>query len=112
MNVGDRVGHRFVVHALGSLGGCGQIYRATDTATGQPVAIKVLLHPNAAERARFEREATLLAQLRHPAIVRYISHGHTPTGEPYLVMDWLEGEDLAERLLRGPLDLDDAVRLV
>ena len=57
-----------------------------------------------ADAARFQREANVLATLRHPGIVRYVAHGRAESGEPYLAMEWLEGEDLAERLARGPLD--------
>src|SRR5262249_34890757 len=58
-----------------------------------------------------KREARLLAELRHPAIVRYESHGVTPAGEPYLVMEWLAGETLSERLFRGTLSVEEAVVL-
>src|SRR5206468_8741951 len=52
------------------------------------------------------------AELRHPAVVRYVAHGATPAGDPYLAMEWLEGEDLADRLRREGLTPNDGVRLV
>ena len=56
----------------------------------------------------FATEAGALERLRHPAVVRYLSHGLSDEGEPYLAMEWLEGETLHARLERGPLDPDDA----
>lgn len=62
-------------------------------------------------RNRFEREANILAKLRHPSIVRYVAHGSTPDGEPFLVMEWLDGEDLHARLARQGLTFDESVTL-
>ena len=62
-------------------------------------------------RVRFHREARLLATLAHPAIVACRDHGILPDGRPWLVMEWLDGEDLATRLRRGPLAIDDAIDL-
>src|SRR5262249_5093566 len=60
---------------------------------------------------RFAREARTLAELDHPSIVRYIDHGHTPSGEPYLAMEWLNGEDLGARLTRATLSVDETLLL-
>lgn len=79
-------------------GGIGAIHRGRDTTTGQLVAIKVLRQSSDADLARFLREAEVLASLTHPAIVGHVAHGITPDGEPYLVMEWLAGQSLAERL--------------
>ncbi len=62
-------------------------------------------------RARFGREARVLADLSHPGIVRYVAHGETPKGERYLAMEWLAGEDLQDRLRREGLTLSESVRL-
>ena len=89
----------------------GEVYRATDTKLGREVAIKVL--PTEVARdperlARFQREATLLAALNHPRIAAI--HGlEEEAGDPFLVLELVEGEDLAERLKRGPIPIDEAL---
>ncbi|WP_248913977.1 serine/threonine-protein kinase [Polyangium aurulentum] len=103
------VDDRFVLEHPAGIGGMGEIFRATDQRSGEPVALKVLLHGHAPERIRFEREAQVLAELHHPAIVRYVAHGVTRSGEPYLVMEWLDGEDLARRLQRSRLSIGESL---
>ncbi|MGZ3459278.1 MAG: protein kinase domain-containing protein, partial [Archangium sp.] len=104
---------RFTIEDLAGRGGMGSVYRARDGATGQPVALK-LLHAVASQESilRFHREAALLEELRHPGIVSYVAHGSTEEGQPYLAMEWLEGEDLARRLLREPLSLSAVLALL
>lgn len=75
MHLGERVARRFTIESLAGAGGMGAVYCATDAVTGARVAIKVLHGTTPAERARFENEAEALADLRHPAIVRYLAHG-------------------------------------
>jgi tetratricopeptide (TPR) repeat protein/tRNA A-37 threonylcarbamoyl transferase component Bud32 len=107
-------------YQLGSLvarGGMGEIWRATDTRTGQPVAIKRLRlydHParDEAYRGRLLREARTLGRLQHEHIVRYLGSGLDPDGQPYLVLEWLTGEDLAQRHLRSPLDLAQVLTFI
>lgn len=106
------VDDRFEIERPANAGGMGVVYRARDRATGEPVALKVMQVAARDVRDRFEREAVILARLRHPAIVRYVAHGATAEGEPYLVMEWLEGEDLHQRLARQGLSLDECLRLV
>lgn len=80
---------------------------------GRPVAIKVLhaeLAGSPGGRARFAREVETLAQIDHPGVVRCFGSGTTADDRPFLVMDRIEGETLAERLERGPLPRDEAVR--
>jgi hypothetical protein len=90
----------------------GSIYRAQDVATGTPVAIKLLKSIDARPK-RFDREVRLLAELEHPSIVRYVAHGFTLDGSPYLAMEWLEGEDLSQLLARkGRLPVDEALSYV
>ena len=108
------IADRFVVERLVGSGGMGEVFRAKDKLTGGPVAIKVLYESmlgraRAADQARFEREAQLLATISHPRIVRYVAHGTVEGGRPWLAMEWLDGEDLGERLDRGGLRLHDAV---
>jgi tetratricopeptide (TPR) repeat protein len=111
MQPGDLAGHRFELQALAGSGGMGEVYRARDRATGEAVAVKVLLGGGAEEAARFEREAQVLAELCHPAIVRYVTHGVTPAGELYLAMEWLEGEDLRSRLNGTGLTIEESLKL-
>src|SRR5262245_20670105 len=94
------IGGRFELLRPAGSGGMGEVFRALDWATGKPVAVKVLLNGRTHE-ARFEREAHMLSELSHPGIVQYVAHGTTPSGKLYLVMEWLEGEDLSQRLQRG-----------
>jgi serine/threonine protein kinase len=73
--------------------------------------VKVLFEAHVLSDARFEREAQLLSELSHPGLVRYVAHGVAPSGERYLVMEWLEGEDLARRIQRSRLSIDEALLL-
>jgi len=106
-----RFGERFLVEALVASGGMGMVFRGRDILDGQPVALKVLRRHGHNPTERFFREAEALAALSHPAIVRYVAHGTTPQGEPYLVMEWLDGETLADRLFRGAIGPVAAARL-
>ncbi|HXX66922.1 MAG TPA: serine/threonine-protein kinase [Polyangiaceae bacterium] len=105
---GDLLSDRFIIERLAGRGGMGIIYRALDQQTGERLAIKVLARREG-NADRFSREAHLLAELADPAVVRYVSHGQTPLGEPFLAMEWLDGEDLANRLVRGPLSVTESV---
>ncbi len=108
MRAGDLVGERFLLEAATRSGGMGQVFRARDEHTGGQVAVKLIERRFA---KRFQREARLLVKLSHPAIVRYVAHGWAANGQPYLVTEWLEGETLRERLMRGRLAVADAVKL-
>ncbi|MEP7123569.1 MAG: protein kinase [Byssovorax sp.] len=105
MAPGTVLGGRFELERLAGRGGMGTVYRALDLTTGQAAAVKVLLR--AADSARFAREARLLAGVRHPAVVRYVAQGTTGDGAPYLVMEWLDGEELLTRLERGRLTVEE-----
>lgn len=98
-----RFGERFQVESLVGSGGMGMVFRGRDLVGGQAVALKVLHRQGHTAAERFAREAEALAALIHPAIVRYVAHGATPQGEPYLAMEWLDGETLEDRLARGPI---------
>ncbi len=90
----------------------GAVYRALDRESGATIALKILSGGAAAQASRFLREARVLAELHHPSIVRYVAHGTAASGEAYLAMEWLEGEDLAARLVRGGrLPFRDCIRL-
>jgi len=104
---GSRLGPYEVVAPLGA-GGMGEVWRARDTRLDRTVAIKVLaphLTSSAEVRQRFEREAKAIAQLSHPHICALHDVGNQE-GVAYLVMEYLEGENLADRLGRGPLPVD------
>jgi hypothetical protein len=108
------VAGRFNVDRIAGSGGMGTVYRALDLHTGKVVALK-LLHSHALGRTetdRFIREATLLAELHHPRIVSYVAHGQTERGQPFLAMEWLDGEDLGQRLSRGTLGLSESLTLL
>ena len=108
--VGDKLGPYEIVAPLGA-GGMGEVYRARDTKLDRDVAIKVLPAGFAADPdrlARFEREAKALAALNHPNIAHI--HGvedapSTGSGQAStraIVMELVEGEDLSQRIARGP----------
>lgn len=107
---GDVLGDRFVIESLAGVGGMGEVYRAHDRTTGELVAIKVV-RTAGAEGTRFSFEIAMLSELAHPAIVRYIAHGEGPGGRLFLAMEWLQGEDLAARLARGPLEISETLSL-
>jgi len=112
LSAGTKLGPYEIVAPLGS-GGMGEVYRARDLGLDRTVAIKVLPEAFAedGERlARFEREAKLLASLNHPNIA--ILFGFDRAGSiPFLAMEMVPGETLAERIKKGPLPLDEAVPL-
>jgi tetratricopeptide (TPR) repeat protein len=110
---GKVIAGRFKIEALAGRGGMGCVYRAIDTSSALPVALKLLARAPSPESVyRFNREAALLAELHHPAIVSYVAHGVPEAGQPYLAMEWLEGEDLAHRLKRKPLSLPETLALL
>ncbi len=102
---------RFLIESQVGGGGMGKVYRGRDPDTGSLVAIKLIRDLGEADLRRFQRETRALAGLRHPGIVRYVEHGTTPDGEAYLVMEWLEGEDLRARLGRAGLTIEETVTL-
>jgi serine/threonine-protein kinase len=106
--IGDKIGE----------GGMGAVWRATDTTLGRDVAIKVappLFADDADRLARFEREARTLASLNHPHVAAVYGLHETSTDEGpvrFLSMELVQGEDLACRLARGPLLIEQVVDLV
>ena len=112
MRAGEVIADQFELIRLAGSGGMGQVWEARDRLQDAHVAVKLLTGTSQSGRTRFLREAMVLAQLRHPGIVRYVAHGVTPEEEIYLVMEWLEGEDLEHRLGRGSLSTEDTVALL
>ncbi len=109
---GDLLSDRFVVERVAGSGGMGVVHRGTDLFTREAVAIKVMAQLGPDYANRFAREAAVLADLRHPAIVRYVAHGTTPQATPFLAMEWLDGEDLSMRLARSPLTVEESLSLM
>jgi eukaryotic-like serine/threonine-protein kinase len=111
LKTGTRLGAYEITGSLGA-GGMGEVYRAKDTKLGREVAIKTLPAALAGDEdrlARFEREAKLLAALNHAHIAQvYGLDEHD--GTQYLAMELVEGETLEQRLKKGPLPVDDALR--
>src|ERR1700683_2041912 len=104
LTAGTRLGPYEIQSPLGA-GGMGEVYRARDTRLERTVAIKVLnaqLVASTELRARFEREARVISQLQHPHICVLHDVGNEGPID-YLVMEFLQGESLAERLRKGPL---------
>ena len=89
----------------------GIIYQVRDESDGKLAALKLMHAAAADDVTRFFREAQLLSTIHHPGIVSYIAHGTDDSGSPYLVMEWLDGEDLSRRLARGVLSFRETVTL-
>ena len=102
---------RFELQRQVGSGGTATVYRALDRETGALVALKILHGRSSEQTGRFGQEAEVLAELSHPAVVRYVAHGATPLGEHYLAMEWLEGETLSDRLAGGALTIRESVDL-
>ncbi len=110
--IGRTLAHYQITALLGK-GGMGEVYRATDTRLGREVAIKILpreVSGDPERAARFEREARTLATLQHPNVASIYGYA-VEDGVPFLAMELVEGEDLAQRLARGPLPLEDALNI-
>jgi Tol biopolymer transport system component/predicted Ser/Thr protein kinase len=108
---GTRFGPYEIIDRLAE-GGMGEVYKARDTRLERTVALKVLptnLSNDAELRKRFEREARAISALSHPNICTLYDIG-SEDGREFLVMEYLDGETLAERLTHGPLELGDAIR--
>jgi len=111
MHAGQVIGQRFVLDRFVARGGMGDVYRAIDRESSQPVAVKLVLfdHPGLADRLNLEARALLA--LDHPAIVQYVAHDTASGSQMYLAMEWLDGVTLSHRLRKGPLSMDDSLTL-
>jgi Tol biopolymer transport system component len=108
---GSRLGPYEILAPLGA-GGMGEVYRARDTRLERTVAVKVLspqLSASPESRQRFDREAKTISQLSHPHICALHDVGHQD-GVDYLVMEYLEGETLSDRLVKGALPLEQTLK--
>src|SRR6266550_8729553 len=112
LTVRTNLGPYEVLGELGA-GGMGEVYRARDTRLDRTVAIKILpehLSSDPGRRARFEREARAISGLSHPNICALFDIGDQD-GMHYVVLEYLEGRNLAERLLKGPLPVSDVLKV-
>jgi serine/threonine protein kinase len=113
--IGQDLGSRYRIEALLGAGGMATVYRARDLRLDRAVAVKVLSPNLATDKTvarRFEQEARFLAAVSHPSIVSVYDVGEA-AGEPFFVMELVEGETLTDRLAHGgPLPPDDAVRVL
>ena len=105
----------YVIEAKVGEGAMGTVYRAVHPAIGKEVAIKVI-SPKLLDEpdvvTRFLAEARAVAAIRHPNIVDIFGYSRLPDGRTYLTMEWLEGENLATRLARSPLERDEALDIM
>jgi Tol biopolymer transport system component/predicted Ser/Thr protein kinase len=111
LSSGHKLGPYEIVAPLGA-GGMGEVYRARDTRLDRTVAIKVLpqhLSEQHASRERFEREARAISSLNHPHVCHLYDVG-VDRGTTYLVMEYLEGQTLADRLRKGPVPPEQVLR--
>ena len=115
VDVGSVIADTYKIEALLGRGGMGAVFLASHRRlAGRQVAIKIL-HTEIEDAeivARFKREAEIAAKLNHPNIVGVIDYNITADGTPYLVLDYLEGETLAQCIARGPVPLDQVLSIL
>src|SRR5215469_265916 len=102
----------YEIQSPAGAGGMGEVYRARDTRLQRTVAVKILpsqLAEDPDARQRFEREARTISSLNHPNICTLYDIGQQD-GIDFLVMEFLEGETLADRLSKGPLPVEQVLR--
>ncbi len=107
---GTVISSRFVVEREAGAGGMGTVYQAFDRLDGARVALKMLRGDDEIHLERFAQEASILARIHHPGVVRYVAHGATPQGEHHLAMEWIEGETLTRRLATRELSIRSPTR--
>ncbi|MFT5233916.1 MAG: serine/threonine protein kinase [Candidatus Krumholzibacteriia bacterium] len=110
--IGKTLAHYEVISKLGE-GGMGEVFRARDTHLSREVALKILpqeVSDNPERAARFEREAVTLASLQHPNVASIYGYEQAE-GVRFLVMELVEGEDLAERLKRGAIPIEEVAQI-
>src|SRR5277367_3782118 len=112
LTAGTKLGPYEIQSPLGA-GGMGEVYRAHDTRLDRTVAVKVLAsHLSSVPelKQRMEREARAISSLNHPNVCHLYDIG-SHDGTDYLVMEFLEGETLAERIGKGPMQFNEILRV-
>lgn len=123
-NTGDIIESKYRIEGLIGKGGMGRVYQVTHTTLGKTFALKVMSSEKGASNSerssadststnliRFQREAKALAILNHPNIVMIVDYGVTEQKNPYIVMEYIEGITLRERLEQGPLSQQHAIQI-
>ena len=114
LQAGARLGNRYHLQQRLGAGGMGEVWLAVDEVLRRTVAVKAMLPGVAGDPGfaqRFEAEATSMARVHHPAVASIHDFGHSD-GLLFLVMEYVDGESLAQRLARGRLAPDEAMRLI
>ncbi|HLT39484.1 MAG TPA: serine/threonine-protein kinase, partial [Enhygromyxa sp.] len=112
-DVGRKIASRYEITRVIGEGGMGVVYEAYDTQVDRDVAIKVVRSECLSDHkflTRFRREMEVTTRLRHPSTIRVFEHGEAEDGRPYMVMELLTGESLAERLERGRIPEIEALQ--
>jgi serine/threonine protein kinase len=113
LKAGEVLSDRFVVERLAGSGGMGVVHRGTDLVTREAVALKVMARLGPSHANRFVREATVLAELSHPSIVRYVAHGGTRRRDVHKehATDRVARRDVASSLPSGKSPAADPLAL-
>ncbi|MCH9683347.1 MAG: protein kinase [Deltaproteobacteria bacterium] len=118
MSISDEIGYmlrgRYQITDIIGEGGMGVVYEAWDTQVERKVAIKLVRSDTTSDRkfiTRFRRELEITSQLRHPSTIRVFEHGESDDGRPYMVMELLTGESLADRMERGRIPEMEALQV-
>ena len=112
-DIGKRIAGRYEITDVIGEGGMGVVYEAWDLQVERKVAIK-LVRSDTTDRkflSRFRRELEITSKLRHPSTIRVFEHGETRDGRPYMVMELLTGQSLADRMEQGPIDEMEALQI-
>ena len=115
IGVGTVIAETYVITALLGMGGMGAVWTAEHRRLpGKRVAIKVLLGAttDAESLARFRREAEIASRIGHPNIVEVLDFNALPSGTPYMILEYLEGDSLAGRLRQGPMAVEPALEII
>lgn len=109
---GTILNHRYRIVSILGQGGMGSVYQAWDENLGISVAVKENLFLTDEYARQFQREANILASLRHPSLPRVGDYFSVPNQGQYLIMDFIEGEDLRQRIERNTTIQDEEVILI